>query len=57
MDFFPALVGLFIGIGVYIIIKASHNNPKVIKIIAYINLFFSSILALILLVFLVIMLV
>lgn len=31
MYFLPILVGVSIAIGVYVIIKASHNNPKVIK--------------------------
>lgn len=53
----PILVGVSIAIGVYVIIKASHNNPKVIKKIAFISLFLSAILAIIMLVFLVITLV
>lgn len=57
MYFFPILVGVSIAIAVYVIIKATHNNPKVIKKIGFINLFFSSILAIIILVFLVITLI
>lgn len=57
MNILPVLVGVAITIGVYVIIKASHNNPKVIKIISFISLFFCAILAIIMLVFLVIWLV
>ncbi len=48
----PILVGLIIGIGAYVIIKASNDNHKVIKIITIIGLSISIILSVILLVFL-----
>lgn len=57
MNDLPVLVGLSITIGMYVIIKASHNNPKVIKKIKIINLFLCTILAIVILVLLVISLV
>ena len=49
----PFLFGLVLAIVVYAIIKASHNNPKVIKIMAIIALSIGIILAVILLFFLI----
>ncbi|MHB8129227.1 MAG: hypothetical protein ACYDEX_09535 [Mobilitalea sp.] len=49
----PPLVGLAVGIVVYAIIKASHNNSKVIKTLTIIGICFAIILAVILLFFLI----
>ena len=49
----PLMVGLAVGIGVYAIIKASHNNSKVIKTLTIIGICITIIVTVILLFFLV----
>lgn len=56
-NLYPMLFGLLITIVVYSIIKATHNNPKITKIISIISFSFSAVLAVILLIILIITLV
>ena len=53
----PFLLGLVLTIVAYGIIKASHNNPKVIKILTIIAMSITFIVAVILLAFLILALV
>jgi ABC-type dipeptide/oligopeptide/nickel transport system permease component len=48
----PLLVGLTAGLGAYVIIKASNDRQKVMRILTIISLSISSIILVILLIFL-----